>query len=418
MAASPAVYPVLRALEEPGGSGAATSSMGSAPPSSRCAGALDRLRAVREPADRRRTAVGPPARRRRPGEPVRRGAAVAAPGRGRPAAAPARGRSLRRPRRRGRGAVPRARRLDAPDARPRRRSGRRRCSRSAASARSSATGGSRELVIRKVDGLPVAESPFRDQLLACRASAPATAAWSCAARRATAGDRSDARRRHALPHRRRSAAVPRRTGRAGGARPGSGRRARRSNGSSASAIDAVESQGKNLLIRFDGGLRAPDPPPHERLVAPLPTRRALASAAGPRAARARGRRCGRGLLRCPGRRAVRDAERAHSIRRSRVLGPGPPRRRLRCGRGPPPAARARRGPTLAIGVGAARPAGAGRHRQRLQERGRCGSSASRRSPPVATLDDATLERLVATAPPPDARERRRAARTGARDDGR
>ena len=91
--------------------------------------------------------------------------------------------------------------------------------------------------------------------------------------------------------------------------PGPGRRARRSSGSSASAIDAVEAQGKNLLIRFDGGLelrthlrmngswhryrpgeRWRRPPGRARLVLEVDGR-------------------GRGLLRCAGRRAVRDAGR-------------------------------------------------------------------------------------------------------------
>ena len=52
----------------------------------RAAGALDRLRAVREPAEAPRTRGRPPARRRRSGQPVRRRAAVAAPRRGRPPA--------------------------------------------------------------------------------------------------------------------------------------------------------------------------------------------------------------------------------------------------------------------------------------------------------------------------------------------
>ena len=117
-----AVYPVLRAMEDAGrirrgyfvdGLGAAQFAL---------AGALDRLRAVREPADPRERRRGPPAGRRRSGQPVRRGAALAASRRDRSPAAPARGGRLRRPRRRGRGALPRARRGDAPDAPGRRRS--------------------------------------------------------------------------------------------------------------------------------------------------------------------------------------------------------------------------------------------------------------------------------------------------------
>ena len=76
-----AVYPVLRALEEAGrirrgyfvdGLGAAQFAL---------AGAVDRLRAVRDARDGR-TASRPPARRRRPGQPVRRRAGLAAARRG------------------------------------------------------------------------------------------------------------------------------------------------------------------------------------------------------------------------------------------------------------------------------------------------------------------------------------------------
>ena len=83
-----AVYPMLRALEEAGrirrgyfvaGLGAAQFAL---------AGALERLRAVREPdGGDRRCARGPPPRRRRSREPVRRRRPVAAPRRDRPAAA-------------------------------------------------------------------------------------------------------------------------------------------------------------------------------------------------------------------------------------------------------------------------------------------------------------------------------------------
>ncbi len=106
------VYPVLRALEEAGrirrgyfvdGLGAAQFAL---------AGALDRLRAERDPGD---CPDRPPARRGRPGQPVRGRAAVAASRRGRSPAVPAGRGRVRGARGRGRGAVPRAGRVDAPD---------------------------------------------------------------------------------------------------------------------------------------------------------------------------------------------------------------------------------------------------------------------------------------------------------------
>ena len=171
------VYPILRALEEAGrirrgyfvdGLGAAQFAL---------AGALDRLRAVRE-ADRRAGGRrGPPAGRRRPGEPVRRRPAVAPPRRGRPATAPARGRRLRRARGRRRGAVPGTRRLHAPDPRPGRRPGRRRRCAPRPWHPRRPTGRARELVD------PQGRRPARRRVARSarpaartRASAPATAA--------------------------------------------------------------------------------------------------------------------------------------------------------------------------------------------------------------------------------------------------
>ena len=165
------VYPVLRALEEAGrirrgyfvdGLGAAQFAL---------AGALDRLRAVREPADR-------------PAEGAVHLLAAADPANPYGAALPwpRRGEADRRPLQRAAGAYVVL--VDGVAAlylerggstlqtlAPGRRPGRRAMRRSAASARSSATGRARELVIRKVDGLPVGESPFRDQLLAAGFSA-------------------------------------------------------------------------------------------------------------------------------------------------------------------------------------------------------------------------------------------------------
>ena len=60
--------------------------------------------------------------------------------------------------------------------------------------------------------------------------------------------------------------------------------------------------------------------------------------------------------------------------------------------------------------GTARPARARRHRQRLQERGPVHRARRRRSQPVQALDDATLVRLVETATAAPAHERRRAVR--------
>ena len=173
-------------------------------------------------------------------------------------------------------------------------------------------------------------------------------------------------------------------------------RSRRSSGSSASTIDAVDAQGKNLLIRFDGGLelrthlrmngswhryrpgeRWRRPPARARLVLEVPGAVAVCFDA-------------------PVVELFEAARRGRSTRRSSALGPDLPRAGLRRRRGAPPPARPdarrhrdRRRP--------ARPAGAGRHRQRLQERDRSRSSGSSPFAPVGELDDATLDRLIATA---------------------
>jgi ATP-dependent Lhr-like helicase len=157
------VYPVLRALEEAGrirrgyfvdGLGAAQFAL---------AGALDRLRAVREPSDATPSPARPTSWQRptRPTRTVPR--CLAAPRRRRPPAAPAGRRCVCRPdRRRGR-PVPGARRVDAAGPAP---------GDDPEVARRAlrpwplvADGRFRELVVTKVDGLPVAESPFRASLL-------------------------------------------------------------------------------------------------------------------------------------------------------------------------------------------------------------------------------------------------------------
>ncbi|MEA2612853.1 MAG: ATP-dependent helicase Lhr and Lhr-like helicase, partial [Chloroflexota bacterium] len=159
------VYPILRALEEAGrirrgyfvdGLGAAQFAL---------AGALDRLRAVREPADRPAEAAIHLLAAADPANPY--GAALPWP---------RRGETDRRPLQRAAGAyvvlvdgvaalylerggstLQTLAPADDPDV-------------AAAAVRALAalvtSGRNRELVIRKVDGLPVAESPFRDQLLA------------------------------------------------------------------------------------------------------------------------------------------------------------------------------------------------------------------------------------------------------------
>ena len=142
--------------------------------------------------------------------------------------------------------------------------------------------------------------------------------------------------------------------------------------------------------------RAPDASADERLVAPLSAGRALASTARPGAARARGRWRGRGLLRRAGRRAVRDARRARSIRPCRGSG-------RTCWR--PTSMRPRRIAGCAIPTRAdaddrrraARPARAGRHRQHLPERDAVGRARRPVRAASPTLDDATLDRLIATA---------------------
>ena len=132
-------------------------------------------------------------------------------------------------------------------------------------------------------------------------------------------------------------------------------------------IDAVDAAGKNLLIKFDGGLELRThlglhgswhryrpgetwrrPPSRAALVIEVPGRRG-------------------GVLRRPGRRAVRapGGGRPPDDLDART---GPARRRLRPGRGrpPPPGQVARRDRDRR---GDPRPAGRRRRRQRLQERG-------------------------------------------------
>ena len=153
----------------------------------------------------------------------------------------------------------------------------------------------------------------------------------------------------------------------GGPRQRTRARARRSSGSSASEITAVESVGKNLLIRFDDGLELRT---HLRMNGSWHRYRP-----GERWRRPPAR--ARLVLEVPGAVAVCfDApvvELLETARGGAPPGAGRPRARICCRptsigrRGDPTTARPEPGRTHDRG-GADRPAGAGRHRQRLQER--------------------------------------------------
>ena len=141
--------------------------------------------------------------------------------------------------------------------------------------------------------------------------------------------------------------------------------------------------------------RGPDAPADERVVASLPTGRTMAPAARPGPARPRGARRGRRLLRCAGRRALRDPRERGRTRRSAGSG-------RTCRRPTSIAEEARGGcatrrePTTDIADAL------------LDQRALAGIGnvykneilwIERVSPfsPVAELDDATLDRLIATA---------------------
>ena len=207
-----------------------------------------------------------------------------------------------------------------------------------------------------------------------RASCPAIAASSAPLRRGRsraalgALTTADARGRHAPPDGRRARAAPRRPDRS--RRPARGRPGPQVERVVGATIDARRGAGQEPADPVRQRPRAADPPPDERLVAPLPAGRALAPPAGPGAARHRGPGRGRGLLRRAGRRAVRDSAPRRSTRRSRRSGrtsSTPLRDRTQ----PPRRVRRLRDPARAgaddLG-GAARPAGARRDRQHLAER--------------------------------------------------
>ena len=401
----------------PAGSGAATSSTGSGRPSSRCrARSTGCGRCATSRASSPASTDGSSTSSRRPTRPTR----TAPRSRGRAAARRTGGRSSAPPaptwcsstasrRSTSTAAAPRSRRCPRPTTRP---SPRPRPGRSAALV---GDGRVRELVVAQ--GRRRARRRVAVPRRAARrpGSSPAIAASSCRRRRAPSASPTpidaDARGRHALPDRGRAAAVPRRADghRGPGAAPAraAGRAHRRRDdhrgrGARQEPPDPVRQRPRD-----------PDPPADERLVAPLPARRALAPAAGPGAPRPRGPGRGRGLLRRAGRRAVRAAGRgAPSAARAARAGPAratrsTPTRRVRRLRDPSRAATDdRRGARSTSGRS---PASATSTRARS-----CSSSASSPFAPSPTSTTPTLDRLVATArrllranAPPGARRRAR-----------
>ena len=344
-----------------------------------------------------------------PGEPVRRGPRLAAPRRDRPAAAPARGRRVRRPGRRRRRLY-----LDR--------------------------GGSTLQTLPAADDPAVAVAALRALRDARRRRAGPRARHPQGRRRATsaASPFRDAAARGRVrgrlsrarapcrpgpapecPRATRSSGPPRDCGRtwSGGRSPRHGpagpapvpqvarivgRRDHRRRGDRQEPPDPVRQRPRD-----------PDAPADERLVAPLPAGRALAPAGRPGAARPRGPGRGRGLLRCPGRRALRAARRgAPPV--ALAARAGPARARLRRRRGRPPAARPGRARTAIAEA-------------LLDQRALAGIGnvyknemlwIERVSPfaTVADLDDAALTRLVDDRPPAAGRQRPRprADRNGSR----
>ena len=331
-----------------------------------------------------------PAGRRRSGEPVRRRGRVAATRRGRPPAAPASGGRLRRDRRRRRrrstwsAAAARSRRCPRPTTR---RSPTPRCG---PSARSSPTGGSASSSSRRStagrSGSRRSGSGWSPP-----ASPPATAGSSSAAvaePRVPEGDTLFRTAAGLRPH-----LVGRAVTAARATRPGP--QIERVVGAT---VDAVESHGKNLVIRFDNGLELRT---HMRMTGSWhryrPGERWRRPPARARR-RPRGPGRGRGLLRRAGRRAVRAASRGAppgpGDARAGPARPGVRRRRTQPRRSGGCATRP--GPTMSISSAL------------LDQRALAGIGniwrnetlfAERVDPlaPVASLDDATLERLVATA---------------------
>ena len=220
-----------------------------------------------------------------------------------------------------------------------------------------ADGRVRELVIAKVDGEPVSGSRCRDALLgagfvagyrgyALRSSPPAATdrAWARPSGRSAPSASPSASMPEGDTLARTAAGLrPYLVGRDGGGGEGAGagpagraagRRDRhRGRGDRQEPPDPVRQRA-----------RGPDAPADARLVAPLPAGRVAGAGRRPGPARARGAGLGRGLLRCPGRRAVRAADRvaAPVALEART---GPARRSRRRRRGDPPPARHRSAPT-------------------------------------------------------------------------
>ena len=380
-----AVYPVLRAMEDAGrirrgyfvdGLGAAQFAL---------AGALDRLRAVRDAADPPATGAVHLLAAADPANPY--GAALPWPRRGedRPAAATSARPGVRRAGRRDRGALPGAgwfatlQVLPAADdpevavaaARALSLARRRRpVPRAGRSARSTATTW-RPRRFRAT----LLEAGFVGRLP--RPPAPCRSTGESRRRRPVASAECPKATRSSGP---RPGLRPYLVGRTGHRRPGwrSRTRSRRSSGSSGARSRAVEALGKNLLIRFDNGLEIRT---HLRMNGSwhrYRPGRALAPAAGPRAA---------GASRSPGAVAVCFDAPVVELLEQRAEALHPSLGRL----GPDllapafdaaEAVRRLRDPSRAGDAdrrGARRPARPGRDRQRLQERGAVDRAGRRRS---------------------------------------
>ena len=282
-------------------------------------GAVDRLRSMRDQPGElagERGRVGPAAGGGGPGQPVRRRAALAPARRRRPAAVPAGGRRLRGAGRRRGGRLRGSRRVLDPDAaggrrsrrarprsrvpaRPRRRrpgarardrQGRRRAGRRVADPRRA----DRRRVRRRLPRVRAAVRRRRRRTgrgLARRWSAPSA---RCPRATRWPGPRRDSGRTSSVA--RCPAAKARAPGPAG--RPAGRLDGDRRRGDGQEPADPVRQRP-----------RGPDAPPDARLVAPLPAGRGVAPAAGSRVARPGGAGLGRRVLRRPGGRAVRAADR-------------------------------------------------------------------------------------------------------------
>ena len=363
-AASPAVYPVLRALEEAGrirrgyfvdGLGAAQFAL---------PGAVDRLRARARAPSERRSAPGPPPRRRRSGQPVRRRAGLAAPRRRRPPAvrsgrpAPTSCSSTASRRCTSSAAAGRSQTLPAADDPA--VAG---LALAGARERSSSTAASASSLVTRVDGQPVG-----------RVALAAGAARGRLRRRATAASRSGPLRRtmpegdtlHRTAVGLRPYLVGRTVTRARAGRPGpvpqvDGRRPARHR------VEAARQEPPHPVRQRP---RAADPPPDDT-ASGTATGRASAGAGrrpGPRSSsRSRARSRSASTLRSSSCFETR-AEAVHpALGRARARTCSADGLDLRR-RGHPPAPRPGAGRPRDR-RGAARPAGAGRDRQRLQERG-------------------------------------------------